>query len=105
MHFPVKRETLLALAPLLTVNPFRCQGSAALNLAYNAFGAIDGSIDFKTKVWDIAAAYAMLIASGRAIRFIKNNPFPLKNICHKMPAIQWFAGTTYFMEKMKTINL
>ncbi|MCR5184288.1 MAG: hypothetical protein K6B46_06290 [Opitutales bacterium] len=104
MHFPVPAKILSALEPLLTVNPFRCQGSAALNLAYNAFGAIDGSIDFKTRIWDIAAAYAMLIASGRTIRFVKNNPFPLKKIEHTMPEIQWFAGTPSFMEKMETIN-
>lgn len=105
LHFPLKQHELLELTPITSVNALRCQGSAALNLAYNAFGAIDGSIDHFTRVWDIAAAYAMLIAAGRKIVFIKNKPFPLRQISSEMPKLRWFAGTRSFISRCEQLGL
>lgn len=105
LHFPLKQHELLELAPLTSVNALRCQGAAALNLAYNAFGAIDGSIDHFTRVWDIAAAYAMLIAAGREIVFVKNKPFPLREISAEMPKLRWFAGTRSFLARAEQLGL
>ncbi len=105
LHFPLKQHELLELTPFTSVNALRCQGSAALNLAYNAFGAIDGSIDHFTRVWDIAAAYAMLIAAGRKIVFIKNKPFPLRQISAEMPKLRWYAGTRSFIARAEQLGL
>lgn len=105
LHFPLKQHELLELSQLTSVNALRCQGSAALNLAYNAFGAIDGSIDHFTRVWDIAAAYAMLLAAGRKIVFIKHNPFPLREISSEMPKLRWFAGTHAFISRAEQLGL
>lgn len=100
-HFPLKKDELAELEPFTTVNAVRCQGSAALNLAYNAFGAIDGSVDYNTKIWDIAAATAMLEAAGREIVFRGTQAFPLREISAKMPNLRWVAGTPEFMEKAR----
>ena len=105
VHFPLKPHEIMELMPLITVNALRCQGAAALNLAYNAFGALDGSIDHFTRVWDIAAACAMLSAAGRKIVFLKNNPFPLREISADMPKLRWFAGTRAFMSRAETLGL
>lgn len=105
LHFPLRQHELLELTPFTSVNALRCQGSAALNLAYNAFGAIDGSIDHFTRVWDIAAAYAMLIAAGREIVFLKNKPFPLREISADMPKLRWFAGTRSFLARAEQLGL
>lgn len=105
VHFPLKQHELLELTPFTSVNALRCQGSAALNLAYNAFGAIDGSIDHFTRVWDIAAAYAMLIAAGRKIVFKKTQPFPLRKISSEMPRLGWFAGTQSFLSRAGELGL
>ena len=105
LHFPLKQHELLELAPLTSVNALRCQGSAALNLAYNAFGAVDGSIDHFTRVWDIAAAYAMLLAAGRRIVFLKNKPFPLREISADMPKLRWIAGTRGFLARAEQLGL
>ncbi len=102
-HFPLKKSELDELAPFTTVNAVRCQGSAALNLAYNAFGAIDGSVDYNTKIWDIAAATAMLDASGREIVFRGTQAFPLREVSAAMPNLRWVAGTPGFMEKARKV--
>lgn len=105
-HFPMKPAELAALAPLMMVNALRCQGSAALNLAYNALGAIDGSVDYNTKIWDIAAAAAMLESAGREIVFCgENRAFPLREVASRMPNLRWVAGTRGFMEKARSFGL
>ena len=88
------------------INALRCQGSAALNLAYNAFGAIDGSVDYNTKIWDIAAAAAMIEAAGREMVFLGGNAaFPLREVSAKMPNLRWIAGTPDFMKKARELGL
>ncbi|MCD8283292.1 MAG: inositol monophosphatase [Opitutae bacterium] len=105
LHFPLSTRDSRALEPLTRVNALRCQGSAALNLAYNAFGAIDGSIDHFTRVWDIAAACAMLAAVGKRIIFTGANPFPLREISYDMPKLRWFAGTKAFLDKAESLGI
>lgn len=104
-HFPLKKSEMREIEPLTTVNVVRCQGSAALNLAYNAFGAIDGSIDYNTKIWDIAAAAAMLARSGREIVFRGAAAFPLREVASTMPNLRWVAGTPSFMARAREIGL
>lgn len=104
-HFPLKKSEMRELEPFTTVNAVRCQGSAALNLAYNAFGAIDGSVDYNTKVWDIAAAVAMLEAAGREIVFRDAPAFPLREVSSTMPNLRWVAGTPSFLARAREIGL
>lgn len=105
-HYPIRPADTQKLLPLTTVNPVRVFGSAALSLAYNAFGSIDGSTDFNTKVWDIAAAVAMIGASGREIVYLGEKPaFPLREVCSEMPKLRWVAGTPGFMKKAREIGL
>lgn len=57
------------------------------------------------RVWDVAAAYAMLIAAGRKIVFIKNKPFPLRQISAEMPKLRWYAGTRSFIARAEQLGL
>lgn len=105
-HYPIRPADTQKLLPITTVNPVRVFGSAALSLAYNAFGAIDGSTDYNTKVWDIAAAAAMVEAAGREIVYLGEKPaFPLREVCADMPKLRWVAGTPSFMKKAREIGL
>lgn len=104
-HFPLTKKEVRELEPFTTVNAVRCQGSAALNLAYNAFGGIDGSVDYNTKVWDIAAAVAMLEAAGREIVFRNREAFPLREVSATMPRLEWVAGTPSFMRRAREVGL
>lgn len=104
-HFPLKPSEARELEPFTTVNAVRCQGSAALNLAYNACGAIDGSVDYNTKIWDIAAAAALMFAAGREIIFRGTPAFPLREISSEMPRLRWVAGTPSFLARARAVGL
>ncbi|MDR2981645.1 MAG: inositol monophosphatase [Puniceicoccales bacterium] len=98
LHFPVPEAHLRRIEPILRRNTVRCLGSAALNLSYNALGHFDGSIDHNTKVWDIAAAQAILEAAGRRIIFINENPFPLRKFGENPTKLELLAGPEAFFE-------
>ena len=72
----------------------RAIGSSALHLAYVAAGFLDGVVDHNVKVWDIAAAVAMVQAGGAEVRFLAHNPFPLRRFDLNMPASLYVAGGT-----------
>lgn len=96
MHFPMRAEQLRQMQPILEVYRARCLGSGTLNLAYTALGQLDGCIDFKVKVWDIAAAVALLRAAGGELHFLETNPFPLRSFHVDAPLLPYFAGTADF---------
>lgn len=104
-HFPLSPAEAHELEPFTTVNAVRCQGSAALNLAYNAFGAIDGSVDYNTKIWDIAASAALLKASGRELVSRGTPAFPLREVSSEMPRLRWVAGTPSFLARAREVGL
>ncbi len=96
-HFPMPEEYLRKLTPLLLKNTARCLGSAALNLAYNALGHFDGGVDHNTKVWDIAAAHALLAAAGRRMVFLEREPFPLRQFSPRPENLVFLAGGENFL--------
>ncbi len=83
------------LRPLLVRCRIRSMGSGALNLAYSAVGMLDGCIDFKIKVWDIAAAHALLSAGGGELRFL-DEPCSLEAIPRQPAIVPYYAGTHSF---------
>jgi len=57
-------------------------GSAALHFAYLAFGAFQGAISWKLKLWDVVAGYAICQSAGAEIINFQNKkmtPFDLDN--------------------------
>ncbi|MBT4758209.1 MAG: inositol monophosphatase, partial [Opitutae bacterium] len=66
LHFPIDLELLDKLKPLLAKYRVRSLGSGALSAAYVATGYLTGVVDFRVKVWDIAAAYALCAGAGVA---------------------------------------
>ncbi len=96
LHFPLPEDRYRALEPLLTTYRVRSFGSGTMNLAYTALGLLDGCIDFRIKVWDIAAATAFVAAAGRSIRFLEDRPFPLREFHVNLPFTPYFAGSDEF---------
>jgi len=68
-------------------------GSSALHLAYVAAGILDGTVDHNVKIWDIAAAIPLVRATGGEVRFLANNPLPLRRFDLAMPRIFYVAGS------------
>lgn len=98
-HFPMKAPHFAVAADFLATNPVRCSGSCALNLAYNALGRLDGSADHNTKVWDVAAACALLAAAGRRIVFLGEQPFPLRRFTETPARLVFVCGSEAFIAR------
>ena len=96
MHFPLSLSDCDRLLPLLTRYRLRSLGSGALIGAFAAIGLLDGALDFKVKVWDIAAVHALVHAGGGDFHFINEPIFPLREFHVGMPATPYFAGTPSF---------
>tara|TARA_B100001248_G_scaffold260540_1_gene249067 strand:+ start:84562 stop:85398 length:837 start_codon:yes stop_codon:yes gene_type:complete len=97
LQFPLPEAVLNKLLPFMEKHRSRNFGTGALNLTYAALGRFDGSISFNVKVWDIAAAYALLQAGGGQFHFFEESVFPLKRFHPKIaPFIGYYAGTSAF---------
>ncbi len=71
----------------------RALGTSTIHLAYVGNGLFDAVVDHNVKVWDIAAAVALVLAGGGAVEFITESPFPLREFDLKMDRIFYLAGT------------
>jgi myo-inositol-1(or 4)-monophosphatase len=100
LHFPMSPEQLQPLGNLLAKYRVRCIGSGALTAAYVATGYLSGVVDYRVKVWDIAAAYALCQAAGVHWQFTANCPFPLKSFHPKMDFSPFYAGSESFIEEL-----
>ena len=101
LHFPIDLELLDKLKPLLAKYRVRCLGSGALSAAYVATGYLTGVVDFRVKVWDIAAAYALCAGAGVAFRFLEASPFPLRAFHPQTDFCPYLAGTDAVCEELQ----
>ena len=88
---------------IVTQCKVRAIGSSALHLAYVAAGMLDGVVDHNVKLWDIAAAVAMVRAAGGEVRFLANNPTPLRRFDLGMPRIFYVAGATAMCDDLMAV--
>jgi myo-inositol-1(or 4)-monophosphatase len=101
LHFPMDLELLDRLKPLLAKYRVRCLGSGALTATYVATGYLTGVVDFRVKVWDIAAAYALCLAAGVDFEFVGESPFPLKTFHPQVDFCPYLAGAEAFCKELK----
>lgn len=103
LHFPMSVEQIRPLETLLTKYRVRCIGSGALTAAYVATGYLTGVIDYKVKVWDIAAAFALCQAVSVDWKFIGKSPFPLQAFHPQMGFSPYYAGADSFLREMAAV--
>ena len=96
LHFPLSKEEAKRLGPLMAGSKVRSLGCCSLNLAYCAVGLLDGCVDFRVKIWDIAAAYTLLRAAGGEVHFLNGSPFPLDSFHLSMAPTPFYAGSKEF---------
>ena len=101
LHFPMDADLVDRLKPLLEKYRVRCLGSGALSAAYVATGYLTGVVDFRVKVWDIAAAYALCAGAGVDFEFLGESPFPLKRFHPQMDFCPYLAGTAAFCAELQ----
>lgn len=103
IHFPLPPGKEAMLWPLMTTYRVRSMGSAALHMVYTGLGYFDGVVDFKVKIWDIAAAIAILEGVQRPIHFLSDPPFPMESFHVSGPFLQYYAGTEEFCRYFKKL--
>ena len=92
----VDTKTLPLVNEIIKGSILRNMGSAALQLTYTALGMIDVYMDFKVKIWDIAAACAICEEADTEIKFLQGSPFPLKQFDIKGAPVEFVAGEVSF---------
>ncbi len=92
----IEAKTLPLINEIIKGSILRNMGSAALQLTYAALGMVDVYMDFKVRVWDIAAACAICEEMGAEIKFLQQNPFPLKKFDVKTAPVEFVAGEMSF---------
>ncbi|MSU45982.1 MAG: inositol monophosphatase [Lacunisphaera sp.] len=102
-HSPVDKSLATQGKRLIENFKIRGLGSSTLHLAYAAIGLLDGVVDHNNKVWDIAAACALLSEAGVEIYYLENPPFPLREFSLKAPRVQYAAGNPAMVAKLREI--
>jgi myo-inositol-1(or 4)-monophosphatase len=100
-NFPFAPEDLTRVRPLLEYYRVRSFGSAAMNLAYTAVGKLEACVDFRVKLWDVAAGFALIKAGGGEIAYLDGEPmFPLDAFHVHMPPVRYVAGNPAFCRRV-----
>ena len=100
LHFPMERHAIRALAGLMERYRVRSLGSAALTACYVATGYLSGVIDFRVKVWDIAAGHALIRGAGLGVDFLESAPFPMRKFHPLAPRCPYAAGDERFRQEI-----
>lgn len=91
-HRPHEPSLLPSAQAVLEKFKIRGLGSATLHLAYVAAGLFDGCVDFNVKIWDLAAAIALVRGAGGEVYFLNGAQLPMKTFDLKMGRIVYVAG-------------
>lgn len=92
-HSPSDKTLVPAADAVLSHYKIRGLGSATLHLAYVAAGIFGGAVDFNVKIWDLAAAIALLRAAGGQILFMNGEQLPITSFDLGMDRIVYVAGS------------
>lgn len=102
-HSPVQKVYAGEGKRLIENFKIRGLGSSALHLAYCAVGHLDGVVEHNNKLWDIAAAAAMIAEGGGRLDYLTPTPFPLKEFWLKSDRVQYVAGNDAMVARLHEI--
>jgi len=100
-HSPVEKSYATEGKQVIENFKIRGLGSSTLHLAYVAIGLLDGVVEHNNKIWDIAAACALIEESGAAIHYFANRPFPMKEFTLKAERVQYVTGNRAMVAKLR----
>ncbi|HVT71565.1 MAG TPA: inositol monophosphatase family protein [Lacunisphaera sp.] len=102
-HSPVEKIHAAEGKRLIENFKIRGLGSSTLHLAYIAVGLLDGVVEHNNKLWDIAAAAALVEESGAGVDYLTPSPFPLREFTLQAPRIQYVAGNAAMRAKLHEV--
>jgi myo-inositol-1(or 4)-monophosphatase len=102
-HSPSDKKLVPAADAILSHFKIRGLGTATLHLAYVAAGLFGGAVDFNVKIWDLAAAIALLRAAGGEIIFMNGEQLPIRTFDLKMTRIVYVAGSPAMAKRLAAL--
>ncbi|MBI2515569.1 MAG: inositol monophosphatase [Opitutae bacterium] len=99
-HSPVDKSYVPEGQRLIENFKIRGLGSSTLHLAYAAVGLIDGVVEHNNKIWDIAAAAALIAEAGAELHYLNGSPFPLREFSLQSGRVQYVAGNKAVSAKL-----
>ncbi|MDI1250078.1 MAG: inositol monophosphatase [Lacunisphaera sp.] len=102
-HSPVDKSHTEEGRKIIENFKIRGLGSSTLHLAYVAVGLLDGVMDHNNKIWDIAAACALLAEAGVEIHYLENPPFPMKEFSLQAKRIQYVTGNPAMVARLRAV--
>lgn len=102
-HSPYDKALVAQAARIIQEFKIRGFGSSTLHLAYVGIGLLDGVVDHNVRVWDIAAAHAIALGGGADVRYLANNPFPLRLFDLQAPRIHYVAGNANVCSRLEEV--
>lgn len=102
-HSPVDKSYAAEGKRLIENFKIRGMGSSALHLAYAAVGHFDGVVEHNNKIWDVAAASAMIEEGGGRIDYLTAKPFPMREFCLRSGRVQYIAGNAAMVAKLHEV--
>ena len=103
LHFPIEPGILQRIESLLTRYRVRSLGSATLSFTGVASGYLTGAIDYRVRVWDIAAASALCGAVDVEFEFLADTPFPLRTFHARAGRCPCLAGEARFCHETREL--
>ena len=102
-HSPFDKTLTPMASGIIAQFKIRGLGSATLHLAYVAAGLLDGCVDFNVKIWDLAAAIALVRAAGGDVRFLNREQLPMRSFDLKMGRIIYVAGSPAMCDRLQEL--
>ena len=96
--FPLKGPQFKVASTFLQNKRVRSLGSVVSHATYLALGKVDASLGFKTKIWDVAAAFPILKAAKRHCAFLEEVPACLEDPTQNVPFV---AGSEKFCQSLR----
>jgi myo-inositol-1(or 4)-monophosphatase len=102
-HSPVEKVYAAEGKRVLENFKIRGLGSSTLHLAYVAIGLLDGVVEHNNKIWDIAAACALIEEAGAEIHYLNEPPFPMKEFTLKAGRVQYVTGNAAMCARLHEV--
>lgn len=102
-HSPVDKSYSSEGKQVIEHFKIRGLGSSTLHLAYAAIGLLDGVVEHNNKVWDIAAAAALVQEAGAVIDYLTPPPFPMKEFTLQASRVQYVAGSPALVKRLHEV--
>jgi myo-inositol-1(or 4)-monophosphatase len=103
LHSPFDKALIPMAGAVISNFKIRGLGSATLHLAYVAAGILDGCVDYNVRIWDIAAAVALVRGAGGDVEFLNGEQLPMRQFDLRMKRIVYLAGAPAIRDRLRPL--